>query len=183
MLLYDSTTKQFYYHNGTGWQNILPSSANPWQQSGIAGNEIKNINDGGFWSAASKGLDDNSTNTTNPPTAPVSGPGTKLMWIPSRSAFRAGTDDGSNWDAVKIGLFSLATGKGTTASGNTSTAMGGQTTANGNASTAMGFGSTATGGGSTAIGGYTLASADYSIAMGKNTIASGVASTAMGSLP
>ena len=45
------------------------------------------------------------------PTLPVQGEGTRFMWIPSRSAFRAGTIEnrGGNeqtfWDASNVGLY------------------------------------------------------------------------------
>lgn len=185
LLVFDSTAKQFYYHDGKGWQTMAAASS-IWQQNGAAGNEIKNTNAGGFWSAAASGLDFLSTNSTNPPAAPVSGAGTRLMWIPSRSAFRAGTiyDDGTNggnnWDASKIGLYSFATGQNTTASGQISTAIGSFTIASGNGSIATGSGTTASGAASTATGGQTTASGVLSTAMGNSTIASGDFSTALG---
>ena len=122
LLVYDSTAKQFYYHDGTGWKTMSSSSSSLWQLNGAAGNEIKNTYAGGFWSAAATGLDVNADNATNPVTAPVNGAGTRLMWIPSRSAFRAGTvsdvsGNGSKyWDKDSIGLFSFATGFNTIAS-------------------------------------------------------------------
>ena len=163
-----------------GIGKILTSDANglsSWQAAGWAingnsGNELKNTNSGGFWSAAATGLDFNTTNSTNPPTAPVGSSGTRLMWIPSRSAFRVGTiyDDGSNggsnWDGSKIGLFSFATGLNTTASGRISTAFGNFTSAIGNASTAMGNITTASGVAATATGNSTYATGDFSTAMG-----------------
>ena len=187
LLVYDSTAKQFYYHDGAAWQSMSSSASSFWQQNGIAGNEIKNTNAGGFWSAATIGLDINADNTTNPVTAPVNGAGTRLMWIPLRSAFRAGTVSDVNgigskyWDKDSIGLFSFATGFNTRATEQFSFATGLNTTASGYTSTAMGYKTTVSGGASTAMGGYTLASADFSTAMGYSTTASGYYSTAMGS--
>jgi hypothetical protein len=83
----------------------------------------------------------------------ATGPGTRLMWYPAKSAFRAGYVSGTQWDDTNIGNYSVAMGFGTTASGTASTAMGYLTTASGNYSTA--------------IGRYVTASAQNSIAIGK----------------
>ncbi|OGC36755.1 hypothetical protein A3J90_07605 [candidate division WOR-1 bacterium RIFOXYC2_FULL_37_10] len=110
---------------------------------------------------------------------PVTGNGTRLMWIPSIAAFRAGTvTGGTEWNVV--GFNSFAVGGNTIATGISSTAMGNTTTANGQYSVAMGNNTTAIGSSSTAMGDTTTASGNSSIAMGNNTIASGGFSTAMG---
>lgn len=46
---------------------------------------------------------------------PVSGPGTRFMWIPAKAAFRAGAVDNTQWDNTNIGLFSSAFGLSTSA--------------------------------------------------------------------
>lgn len=173
MMVYDTDVHQFSYWTGSLWVNF-GNAASPagWAINGNAGNELKNTNSGGFWSSATLGLDFYTTNFTNPPTAPVSGAGTRLMWLPSRSAFRVGTiyDDGTNggtnWDASKIGLYSFASGLNTTAFGRISTAMGNFTSASGNASTAMGNITIASGIAATAMGYSTSATGDFSTAMG-----------------
>jgi sugar lactone lactonase YvrE len=144
------------------------------------GTSIRNTNSGGFWSETSVVLDGLSTNVSNPPTAPVNGASTRMMWIPARSAFRVGTSLSDKWDASNIGLFSLASGFETIASGRHSTAMGVLTKAYGEYSTAMGRGSYALGENSTVMGFYTNAVGIYSTAMGYYTSASGDYSTAMG---
>jgi hypothetical protein len=106
-------------------------------------------------------LFDGATGTT-----PVSGEGTRFMWIPEKAAFRAGYVEGTQWDDSLVGGYSTAMGRETTASGDASTAIGRETTASGLVSTAMGY--------------YTTASSYYSTAMGLITTASGWASTAMG---
>jgi hypothetical protein len=118
------------------------------------------------------------TGTTG--TTPASGVGSRLMWIPAKSAFRAGFAEGSEWNDANIGQYSSATGYSTTASGNFSTALGVSTTASGAASIAMGFSTVASGAYSTAFGAGGHASGDFSTAMGNTTTASGAASTAMG---
>ncbi|MBB3839036.1 hypothetical protein FHS57_003042 [Runella defluvii] len=191
MLVFDTNTQSYWLRSNNTWTELpkTASSTSYWEQSGAAGNEIRNTNSGGFWSA-----NPTAVTTSNPPNAPVSGAGTRLMWIPSRSAFRVGTVDGAQWDANNIGMHSIAMGSNTTASGanststgfNTtasglfSTSMGSNTAASGDASTSMGFNTTASGGSSTAMGVSTRASGNSSTAMGINTIASSSSSTAMG---
>jgi len=183
MLVFDTNTQSYWFRQSGTWVNLSAGGSSYWQLAGAGGNEIQNTNTGGVWSANPTGLTTNSNNTTNPPTAPVSGAGTRLMWIPSRSAFRVGTveETGSNyWDASNIGLFSSASGFNTRASGDFSTAMGRLTNANGLYSTAMGVSTTASGTISTAMGYSTIASGTASTAMGQFTTASGSYSTAMG---
>jgi len=125
---------------------------------------------------------------------PVSGSGTRLMWIPSKAAFRAGWADGSNWDESNTGFGSTAIGIGPIAKGNQSVAIGGSTFAlglgsvalgscthaNGDYSTALNTVTEANGLGSTAMGCYTHSSGNFSVAMGFSTQAMGIASFAMG---
>ena len=98
---------------------------------------------------------------------PDLGPGSRLMFYPANAAFRAGNVTGTQWNNINVGLYSVAMGNNTIASGNSSTAMGINTVASGAFATATGFSSTASG--------------IFSTAMGLNTIASGANSTAMGS--
>jgi hypothetical protein len=111
---------------------------------------------------------------------PISGAGTRFMWIPLKKAFRVGSVSGTQWDNSNIGLNSVAMGYSTIANKDYATAMGYQTTASGLGSTAMGRSTVASGICSVAMGRYTKASNDYATAMGRNTTASGIYSTAMG---
>jgi len=95
------------------------------------------------------------------------GAGTRLLWYPKKSAFRAGAADGTEWDDGNIGDYSTALGSGTTASGSYSTALGAYTTASGYSGTALGFRTIAGGMVSTAIGYYTTAGGDYSLVIGQ----------------
>lgn len=103
---------------------------------------------------------------------PATGEGTRLMWIPAKSAFRVGTiwDDGFSgtdmWDDTNIGVYSNAFGINTKASGFGSVAMGVINTAIGDASTAMGSGNVASGTASTVMGEYNTASGYGSTVMG-----------------
>ncbi|SOE21040.1 Head domain of trimeric autotransporter adhesin [Spirosomataceae bacterium TFI 002] len=184
MLVFDSNTQSYWFRQSGAWVELPKggSTSNYWELNGLGGNELKNTNSGGFWSANPTGLTFASDNISNPSTAPVNGDGTRMMWIPSRSALRVGTVYGNtkSWDADSIGLFSFATGYNTKAKGSFSTAMGYETNASGNFSTAMGGFTTASFTLSTAMGGFTTASGYSSTAMGRNTTASGFVSTAMG---
>lgn len=90
--------------------------------------------------------------TGGDPTIPAEGEGTRMMWYPYKSAFRAGHVSNTQWDNVNIGDYSFATGDNTMASGEGSTAMGVFTTASGDYSTAMGSYVSASGTGSFIIG-------------------------------
>ena len=111
---------------------------------------------------------------------PATGAGTRMMWHPAKAAFRAGDVDAAQWDEANVGLYSVALGYNTTASGGASTAMGGSTTASGNNATAMGTSTTASGSFATAMGLNTTASGLVATAMGSGTTASGEVATAMG---
>ncbi|WP_304232568.1 hypothetical protein [Jiulongibacter sediminis] len=121
MLVFDSNTQSYWFRQSGDWVelNVVDENSSLWHLNGLAGNEIKNTNTGGFWFANPTGLTTSANNNSNPPTAPMNGDGTRLMWIPSRSAFRVGTiSNGSNsWDADSVGLFSFATGYNTKAKG------------------------------------------------------------------
>jgi hypothetical protein len=41
---------------------------------------------------------------------PVAGAGTRMMWIPEKKSFRAGTVNGTEWDVDSIGLYSTVVG-------------------------------------------------------------------------
>ncbi len=111
---------------------------------------------------------------------PASGAGTRLEWIPSLGAFRAGTAVGTEWDGANIGQNSIGLGYQTKATGFGSIALGTSTTASGPYSTASGGSTTASGESATALGDGTTASGSYSTAMGNSTTASGFSATAMG---
>lgn len=92
------------------------------------------------------------TGNNNFGTIPVEGAGTRLMWYPGKSAFRAGTINGTQWDDANVGSYSTAFGDGARASGN------------------WGF----------SVGQDTVAANSYSVAMGRYNIASGFVSVALG---
>ena len=110
----------------------------------------------------------------------TTGVGTRMVWYPMKSAFRAGSVVGSEWDDANIGDYSTAIGYATIASGEQSMATGSGSSAIGQISTAMGNGSTASGFASTATGNATTAAGHHSTAMGDHVLAESYASTAIG---
>ena len=174
-------------------------------QNGNADTRLELNYDGGFYIPGTFGP------TAPADSIPATGAGTRLMWYPAKAAFRAGRvglfKDGTQWDASKVGRYSVAFGVDTKASGDYSAAMGTETTASGQyataagiratasgngatamgirttsgfSATAMGYETTASGGQSTALGYGTTASAQAATAVGNNSEASGEAATAMG---
>ena len=128
------------------------------------------------------------------------GAGSRLIWYPRKSSFRAGNVDGTQWDDSNIASVSIAMGYNTIANGSTAVAMGSGTTASGSGATALGTNTIADGQYSTtmghgthagngttdailaptAMGWNTNASGNYSTAMGQLSQAEGISSTAMG---
>lgn len=68
----------------------------------------------------------------------VSGSGEKLIWNPSKSAFRVGSVDANQWDAAQVGIRSFGIGYNALANNSNTFAIGFRVTASGYNSTAMG---------------------------------------------
>ncbi len=100
----------------------------------------------------------------------LSGFGEKMIWLPAKGAFRAGTVTGGTfanyWDEDSIGNHSAAFGRRTRATGFAGFAAGNNVHTQGNY--AVGFGAD-----NSAIG-------DYSMVFNRNNAASGLGATAMG---
>lgn len=184
LLLYDSTLKNFYFHDGTNWQAITADSNNFWR---LNGNDIYNFNTGnvgiGINSPRSllhvKGgavLFDSSIGGT-----PVSGPGTRLMWIPAKKSFRVGTVTGTQWDDANIGLNSFAALQDSKASGDNAIAIGWGSLASGIQSVSIGS-SSATGWGAVSLGIANTASGPSSFSIGWGSKALGYYATSAGLL-
>lgn len=94
---------------------------------------------------------------------PVSGGGTRLMWIPEKAAFRVGSVGGTEWDAANIGEHSFVSGLESIASNNFTLAVGDGVTASGYTSSAIGTG--------------ILAQSYNVLAIGKHNVGGGSAST------
>lgn len=119
----------------------------------------------------------NSATSFNPP---VSGPGNRMMWYPQKSAFRVGTTTGNNWDKANIGIYSLAAGFDTRASGAYSASLGHSNYVSGESSFGAGYINTVSGKYSVAMGFANYATGESSVAFGAQTQASGINALSMG---
>jgi hypothetical protein len=111
---------------------------------------------------------------------PVSGAGTRMMWIPAKGAFRAGKVSGTQWDDANIGTSSIAMGESAKASGLYSVAFGIGSQATGIQTISLGAGASAIGLCSAALGFVARASGSGSTAIGYETEATGEGSVAIG---
>lgn len=121
------------------------------------------------------------TGTYGTGTLAASGAGVRLLWYPSKSAFRVGEATTTSWEDASIGFHSTAMGIGTTASGGGSMAWGAFSEASGLGATAFGYSNTASGVYSTAIGYNAYAVGAEATALGFQITANGDYSTAIGS--
>ena len=110
----------------------------------------------------------------------ITGAGTRMMWVPSRSAFRAGAVSGAEWDHANIGDRSSAFGFNTTASAVETMAWGRNTSATLQMATAWGDGTESSAARTTAWGDNTKASGNTATAWGKDTEAVQNLTTAWG---
>lgn len=113
---------------------------------------------------------------------PDSVAGTRLMWIPDRSAFRVGSVSGTQWNNANIGHYSFAIGLDLKVTGLASGAVGMQNEASGAQSFAGGFSNYATGNQSLSFGILNNTSGSASIALGRSNLisAQGTNSVAIG---
>ena len=121
--------------NGTANGNILEWNGTAWGPSATMTNA-----DGSFLINGGAGV------------ASVSGPGTRMMWVPSKAAFRAGTATGTEWDNTNLGQNSVAFGTHAVAEGANASAFGHDARANGDNTFAAGSSVSAGGSGSIALG-------------------------------
>lgn len=104
-----------------------------------------NIDGGALWG----GTYDGDISGTG---VPAEGAGTRMMWYPTKAAFRAGGISGTQWDAANIGSYSVAIGQDVRASGDNGVAFGLRSTAAGSSTFAVGEDNTASGAASVALG-------------------------------
>ncbi|RYU93052.1 tail fiber domain-containing protein [Emticicia agri] len=193
-LVFDTDTQSYWVIKNGIWAEYSNASPGLWTPTNGT-NFVSNTNAGGFWSKNPVRVDLFAPEGTYPPVAPINEKGTRLMWIPSRSAFRVGTvTDSACWAPANIGLFSFANGfnnraseRGAVAIGThsiarnfASLAIGTYAEAGGSFATAMGTSTAALGEGAFVMGEQSTAYGDYSVAIGKDLVASGNHSKAMG---
>jgi len=111
-----------------------------------------------------------------------SGGGTRFMWIPSRSALRAGWIEDEEWNETNLGMRSFAFGGRSIARGDDSIALGYDAISISPYSIAIGYNALAQGDYAYAIGSEATAAANYSLALGYSAYAYGVYSTAFRSI-
>ena len=161
--------------------NTLRHNGSTWIANSMFYNDGTNIGIG-TTSPSAKFTLDNGTFLAAGGTGetPVSGNGVRMMWIPSKRAFRAGMVTGTQWDNDSLGAYSVAFGYNTKALSNYSAAFGNATSATGNTSTAIGHNTLASGSYSLATGHSTEATGNYSSAFGYSSTAEGIYSFATG---
>lgn len=132
-----------------------------------AGNDTEiQFNDSGSFGASSN---IRTGNLYLDPSSIPSGAGTRLMWLPSKYAFRAGYAGTTTWDSANIGDYSVAFGKTNRASGDYSFASGSSNIASGDWSFSVGVSNNLQGNVGIAIGESNLGNSSVGITMiGKN---------------
>ncbi|HEX2188965.1 MAG TPA: tail fiber domain-containing protein [Longimicrobiaceae bacterium] len=83
---------------------------------------------------------------------PMEGTGTRLMWYPGKGAFRAGRVNGTQWNDSNVGMYSVALGFNSRASGDNTFAAGPGSTASQGSAVAIGENNTANSYASVALG-------------------------------
>lgn len=168
---FNNSTNQLQYWNGTEWIPITNAAiATGW---GVSGNNIYNANTEnlGIGTTTPKATFNVAAGKTVLFGADTSGNGNKFIWYSTLGALRAGAVGSPTWwNYSNVGIYSVALGIGTRASGNYSTSLGAYNVASETFSTAMGFSTTASGNASTAMGSATTASGSSSTAMGAYNI-------------
>lgn len=197
LAVFDVTTKSIWYYKDavTGWVEISNSGsgsggASSWLLNGnsLSGSEFigstnsqdvvfkrTNIESLRIMTGGAMVFKGDNTGIT-----PVSGAGTRMMWIPSKAAFRTGSVSGTEWDNANIGYGSIAGGSQVKASADYSTAFGVGAEATGQSSVAIGNGVFATSQASVAIGSGATASTGWGAMAFTGGTASGISSFAWG---
>ncbi|MEO7533399.1 MAG: tail fiber domain-containing protein, partial [Ferruginibacter sp.] len=193
LLVFDTDSAAFIFWNGNQWKkmdgNSTGGGSGDWTR---IGNDIYNNNNGnvGIGTTAPKAAFNVAENKTVLFGRDTMGGGGKMMWIPSKYAFRVGaigkvTGYGSSpldstiWDADSIGLFSFAVGHQNVASITGAFSAGVFNRSSGIYSATLGYNNTSKGFGSLAAGAFNIAQDNNALALGGNNTASGSA-TAIG---
>lgn len=149
-----NTLDEAYDQGGTGAGRTITADNGAVSIQGVDGFEIT----GTFGSGATIGSP---------------GGGTRMLFNPSKSSFRAGTVVGTEWDDSNVGEYSAAFGNGNTASGNISFAMGLGNIASAESAVAFGAANTSSGQEAVSFGNQNVASGLRSAVFGSQSTASG----------
>lgn len=189
LLVFNTTTNAeleqgYYYWNGTQWLKLSTANTNlgldDAYDAGTPGGGRTIVADQGAVSIEGQDGFQILGTLNNGQDIEVLGAGTRLFFNPRKSAFRAGTITGNQWDPDSIGLHSVAMGYNTLANGAFSTALGLGSKARGFTSISLGNMNQANNTGSVAIGNANSSNGLNSIAIGYNNNSSGGSSLALG---
>lgn len=164
LLVYDSTSNSFWYHNGSVWQQLSTGGANFWTANGT---HIYNNNSGfvgiGITTPKAKLNVAKSQNVLFGES--LSGLGLKTFWLGAKAAFRAGEVADAfgfgapyAWDNSRVGYGSFAAGSDAVASGMYSISLGWLTQSSGKAAFSAGAINSASGDYAAVFGEYSDAS-------------------------
>lgn len=169
-VLYDTNTG---VSNSTITPNVLFSNPLNFQVNGLKTARLSALNTGDYifldnhfeklttiGGIYSSGLSDGFTIPE--------GIGTRLMWIPSKKAFRVGSVLDAEWNDANIGTGSFAGGINVEASGESSISLGIGGVASGDYSSTFGYFGTASGQGASSFGSSGVASGINSLHFGAN---------------
>ncbi|MCI4668143.1 MAG: tail fiber domain-containing protein [Bacteroidia bacterium] len=147
LLVFDTNTDDFWYFDGITWKQISPSATLPASledadadtkiqveessdediiRMDAAGKEVITIDSSMLKITNLNLLARGDFEPTTVLSLPDSGTGTRMMWIPGLSAFRAGTVDSSDWNRDSIGLHSVVMGLRSKALGAETSVFGGR---------------------------------------------------------
>ncbi len=104
---------------------------------------------------------------------PVSGAGTRLMWVPDKTAFRAGQVSGDYWDSANMGNYSVSFGYNNRVEGEHSFSFGSNNNVTGTYSFAGGTGNKLFGYKSFMFGSNNYLNDDFSTIFGINNTSTG----------
>ncbi|MBX3043344.1 MAG: tail fiber domain-containing protein [Candidatus Kapabacteria bacterium] len=169
---------------GNGMGDFAPSNAMTVLKSGKVGIGTENpkslLHIIGTNLSGGNVLFEGNLEATNPSDPPTHTSATRLLWYPSKAAFRAGRATADEWNKNNIGFYSTAIGNNVVASGYGSIAIGDNNTASGQGSVALGSFSTASAFASIALGSESHATGNYAVSLARESIASGAYSTTIG---
>ncbi len=163
LMVYDSTTKSFYFYDGLAWATVGNSQLEKITENGKTGYRLLGSDTANYADIGNGAIDFSTQNIAN-----------NTKGARGDNSFAAGLN------TTAVGSQSVAMGESSVAYGRGSVAMGLYTAANDQYSVSMGYYTGASSVASTAMGYQSLATGNFSNASGFNTIAAGFASTSLG---